>query len=321
METQTWLRTSVPVSETRTVRKLLEISDGNRVGLLTDGAKIFGLGHVQPSYDPGCQRIFEFHVVGDGQWLMRHANTVLLDVQFGKPRLPKARIDRERFVDTVARVFGPEGADPDGLWRLALATAEQAHGTMLVVSEAAEAEAARLSAQAILIDESMLSTELLRQATGIDGAVLFAPDGTCHALGVILDGTASAQGDRSRGARYNSAVRYLASAHAPTMIVLVSEDGMIDVLPRLHPRISRRTLEEAIERSRRLTSADEVDTELRADAFEQLEKLAFYLSAEQCELINRLEAEYQDHQLASGGFKIERKPFKPHPALDDSYFL
>jgi hypothetical protein len=96
---------------------------------------------------------------------------------------------------------------------------------------------------------------------------------------------------------------------------------MIDVLPRLHPRISRTMLEQAIERYRRLTTADEVDLELRADAFERLEELAFYLSAEQCDLINKLELEFQEGQLASGGLKIVRSPLRPDPALDKSYFV
>jgi hypothetical protein len=61
------------------------------------------------------------------------------------------------------------------------------------VARAKALEAARLSAQATLIEPALLSPELLRQATGIDGAVLFDPDGTCHALGVILDGTATAK--------------------------------------------------------------------------------------------------------------------------------
>jgi hypothetical protein len=315
------LRSPVRLSDTRAVRKMLEISDRSRVALLSDGTNIFGLGHVRSSYTPDSERIFDFHVVGDGNWLMQHARTVLLTVEFGNPRLPKSRIDREQFVDTATRVFAAHLVDAERLWQLALVASEQAHGTMLVVSEAAATEAERLAAQAIVVDKADLSPELLYRATSIDGAVLFAPDGTCYALGVILDGTATDEGDRSRGSRFNSAVRYLSSATAPAMIVLVSEDGMIDVLPRLHPRISRTMLDEAIERYRRLTCAGEVDMELRAEAFQRIEHLAFYLSAEQCELINRLESEFQERQLAEGGFGIVHQPFNPNPALDDSYFL
>lgn len=316
------LQQPVALSETRTVRKLLEISDRDRISLLTDGSKIYGLGRVEASYLPSTQKVFELDVVGSGQWTMRHAGAPLLTVEFGQPHLPKDRIDRKRFADTVSRLFkdSSPAADTERLWSLAHAAAEQAHGTMLVITESAGETAARLSAQAIGIEETELSPELLQQATSIDGAVLFAPDGTCHAIGVILDGRASSEGDRSRGARYNSAVRYLSGASSPTMIVLVSEDGMINVLPELHPRISRETLANAIEIYRMHTTAEEVDAELRADAWDRLEELAFYLSEEQCDLINELETKYQDDQLAGGHIALTGRKFTRQPAMNDSYF-
>lgn len=315
------LRRPVRIAETRTLRKLLEISDRDKLGLLTDGHAVFGLGHVESSYGPADERIFEFHVVGQGQWLMRHGRDVLFETEFGRPRLRKDRMDKARFMDTVDRVFESGGADGAKLWELAQAAADQAHGTMLVISDAAADEATRLAAQAIVIESVPLSTEVLRQATGIDGAVLFSPDGTCHALGVILDGTASDDGDRARGARFNSALRYLTRPAAPTMIVLVSEDGMIDVLPRLRPRVSRQLIERALASYQRLTTADEVDGEMRSDAFDRLQDLAFYLTPEQCDLVNRLEAEYQQRQFDSGGIMISGRVLQPNPDMDDAYFI
>jgi DisA bacterial checkpoint controller nucleotide-binding len=315
------LRSPVRIGETRGLRKLLEISDRDKLGLLTDGRVIFGLGHVEASYDPAGERIFEFHIVGQGRWLMRHGGDVLFEAEFGQPKLRKERMDKARFADTVERIFAQVNADSENLWKLADAAAEQAHGTMLVISDKAAEEAARLSAQAILIEPESLSPELLRRATGIDGAVLFAPDGTCYALGVILDGSASDQGDRARGARFNSALRYLAQPAVATMIVLVSEDGMIDVLPRLRPRISRRTVERALASYQRLTQGDEVDGEMRADAYDRLKELAFYLTSEQCEMVNRLEAEYQRRRLESGGFAITGRALTPDPDMNESYFI
>lgn len=315
------LRSPVRVAETRALRKMLEISDRDRLGLVTDGHAIVALGHVELSYDPRDERIFEFHVVGQGQWLMRHGQDVLFEAEFGEPRLRKERIDKAKFVDAVERLFGQGEAESEKLWDFALAAADQAHGTMLVITAAVVEEAERLSAQAILIEPEQLSPELLRQATGIDGAVLFAPDGTCHAFGVILDGTASDQGDRARGARFNSALRYLTMPAAATMIVLVSEDGMIDVLPRLQPRISRRTVEEALVRYELLTTSSEDDAEIRADAYDRLKELEFYLSPEQCERINQLEAAYQQRRLDSGGIAVTGPSLKSSSAMNDSYFL
>lgn len=59
---------------------------------------------------------------------------------------------------------------------------------------------------------------------------------------------------------------------------------------------------------------------MRADAYDRLHDLAFYLTAEQCALVNRLEDAYQQRQLESGGFRISGQALSPPPDMDDSYF-
>ena len=44
--------------------------------------------------------------------------------------------------------------------------------------------------------------------------------------------------------------------------------------------------------------------EMRANALERLEQLRFYLNAEQCALINELEARLPRRRLAEGGFML-----------------
>ena len=129
-------------------------------------------------------------------------------VEFGTPKLPKQQLQPERFDDICSRIFGEYDRKP--LWNLAEAAQHAEHGTMLVISAQADLEATRLGRQATPI-EPTLADRFIKQVTGIDGAVLVDPFGRCHAIGVILDGTAATEGDRSRGARYNSAVKYLAS--------------------------------------------------------------------------------------------------------------
>ena len=86
---------------------------------------------------------------------------------------------------------------------------------------------------------------LIKPITAIDGAVMCDFDGVCHAIGVILDGMTiggsqegSAQGaieskkleeDISRGARYNSAIRYK-NANPCSIICIVSEDGDVNII-------------------------------------------------------------------------------------------
>jgi hypothetical protein len=71
--------------------------------------------------------------------------------------------------------------------------------------------------------------------TDIDGAILLDEQGTCHAIGVILDGRVSEQGtlvgNRGRGARYNTALRYADDERCPRSLILVrSDDGMLDFI-------------------------------------------------------------------------------------------
>ena len=102
---------------------------------------------------------------------------------------------------------------------------------MLVISESAAEEAQRLSVQGTPLVPCALTPELLRNLTPIDGAVILTPKGICHAIGTILDGRATEKGNPARGARFNSAVRYVESRSAPCLAVVVSEDGGIDLIP------------------------------------------------------------------------------------------
>jgi hypothetical protein len=118
--------------------------------------------------------------------------------EFGAPRLPKQQLQRGRLDPVCSRVLGEY--DGDALWALADASKGAEHGTMLVISQRAADAAQRLASQAILIGPATLDRSLVSKVTGIDGSVLVDPAGDCYAIGVILDGTATSQGDRSRGA-------------------------------------------------------------------------------------------------------------------------
>jgi hypothetical protein len=130
----------------------------------------------------------------------------------------------------LERVF--PGRDVNHLVTLADAVIAQPHGAMLVVTPSAAGEAVRLAKQATVVEPFALTPELIDMVTAIDGAVLIDLDGTCHAIGVILDGLASDRCTSARGARYNSGVRYAYQAGKTDRVVLVkSEDGMVNVLP------------------------------------------------------------------------------------------
>src|SRR5690606_32013578 len=87
-----------------------------------------------------------------------------------------------------------------------------------------------LTKQSFKVKPFRMTPELMHMVTNIDGAVLLSPSSECHAIGVILDGLASERGEPSRGSRFNSALRYAESNNSPCLTVVVSEDGIVNLI-------------------------------------------------------------------------------------------
>jgi hypothetical protein len=316
---------AVSVRATRELRKVLEMSAPG-LGLLCDGADVYGMGRVNPDFDPSDEDAFLVTVVGRGSWEFvvpagrASPAKPLLRVDNGQARLPQDRLSKGKFLDSVGRLFpdAPNGS-AELLWDLAQACAEQAHGTMLVVHPSASEEGARLQPQALTIEPTHPSPEALLAMTSIDGAVLVAPDAHCHAVGVILDGIATGTGDPARGARYNSAVRYLAGKGEGALIIIVSEDGMINLLPDLRPRRKREDVERAVQRLR-AASERSPDYEAFHALVRHVESLQFYLNQEQCDVVNAARKTVEEYRSQTGMY-IHFEQMKPDPAMNDSYWL
>jgi hypothetical protein len=224
------LERPIDLRDYRTVRKVLEIADAGLHLLCSDG-EVRGFGDSGDDGDGDDSYLIAF--AGQHHWRLLHGAQVAMEVRFGQPSLPKQRLEQGPFAARVAAVF-PEmsESDRDALWALVDEATRQRHGTMVVVSAGAASEAIRLGTQAIPTTARPLTPALMRHVTAIDGAVLLDPRHHCHAIGAILDGLASSAGDPARGARYNSAIRYVASSPHPCLAIVVSEDGMIDVITR-----------------------------------------------------------------------------------------
>jgi hypothetical protein len=300
------LRAPVAISETRTLRKLLETSSFRGDSLLTDGKEVYGLGRKRADYPEASESVFRLLVLGDGVWELRHASV----------RLPPERLD-----DVCGRVF--REYDSEALWALATSARKAEHGTMLVISERAADEAARLESQALTIEPTWLDDSLVAKVISIDGAVLVDPSGYCHAIGVILDGTANSAGDRSRGARYNSAVKYLASAaDTPTVILLVSEDGMINLLPDLRPRMRRADRDAMLAELRTAAAIEPVHPEHFYKAYRRVEAKAFYFSREQISEVNALMDDHWERRMAEGAnIRMFEAPLRADPEMTDEYLI
>lgn len=221
------------LSDFRAVRKLLEMANGD-ISLLADGEKVYALGRQVGAYDGSREDLFCIHFVTHYAWEFEHAGQVLLRARYGLPTLPRPRLNKLRLKRDLKRTFAslvkPEKITR--LWEVVLEASRQPKGTLLVITTEALAEADRLKLQCTLIEPVPLTPLITQLVTAIDGAVLLDPEGYCYSIGVILDGKASGHGTSTRGARYNSAVRYVESSPYPCLVVVVSEDGMVDVLTK-----------------------------------------------------------------------------------------
>ncbi|WP_257150874.1 DNA integrity scanning protein DisA nucleotide-binding domain protein [Bacillus toyonensis] len=219
----------INLSHHRAIRKLLEMTNENTY-LLADGEKVYGLGHIK-EYDPALEEIFIIKFQKHFLWQLVHANQILMEVEYRHPRIPKDKINRESFVDNFYRIFSNVNEDEiNTVWDTILSASNQKHGTMVVITNKAKEEAERLGSQCLKIAPTYIDSEIMELVTSIDGAVLIEPNGQCVALGVILDGISTNRGDSSRGARYNSAVRYLETQTNECLIIVISEDGYINLI-------------------------------------------------------------------------------------------
>ncbi|OMF12207.1 hypothetical protein BK131_19625 [Paenibacillus amylolyticus] len=239
--------------------------------LISDGNWVYGVGEIEwdklketTSFRIDFKGISKYNLVSinfdqspnvagelilEGEKTIYRSNTdyeltyqTLVSVMFKNPKIGEEGYTSERMVAILREMFQGEDdalasdkiSDLDEIIRKAR---EQHHGTMVVItdSDTAEEELDILRKQSTLIEPCVVHPDHIKFLTAIDGAIYFDTEAKCHAIGVILDGIAQPElGDASRGARFNSAYRYyskLESEGKKCVIVIISEDGMIDVIP------------------------------------------------------------------------------------------
>ena len=191
---------------------------------------------------------------------------------------------------------------------------------VIVVSKDPEAETTRLSGEGMPIEHDYLEPEDVIRLGSVDGAVILGLDGRCHTFGVILDEVASEGGDRARGARFNSSVRYQNMETAPSPIIVLSDDGTIDLLPRLMPRVHREEVAAAVDAFCQCCESTPVDGERFARLYDRVKRLEFYLNEEQCQRVNECHEQEMNRRVESGENRITERKLQPNPRMDGSYF-
>ncbi len=302
----------------RAVRKLLQLAEPGE-GLICDSAHILGVGALRKNYDASNEDLFCVEFVGHAKWELTHAGVALMRVEHGVPQLPKKLAQVKRFCEGFARLFPNAGNKQMGCMnRVASAATELTHGTIIIVAEDAATEAARFGNQCTIVDPQPLTDNLLEKASRIDGAILVSPDGACYAIGVILDGQVSDKGTSDRGARYNSTVRYVLGSRTARIGLVVSDDGMVDIVPEWRPRISRQEIGRRLESLRTVVGDQTVNQREMNKLTKWIKDQGFYLSSEQCDEVNGLIAEAERKSDRSAAWIVYQQ-FVPHPDMNDTY--
>lgn len=305
----------VPFREHRWSRKVLQLASSENL-LIADCEKIYGLGNIASGIDPWTsQSVFEIEFLDHCFWRLSCGGNVMLVSEYGAPSLPQEAFPKDRLLDTYRRLFPTAHEDDVDRFSALFGTAvEQRHGSMLVVASDAEPEANRLQGQGTRIKPMKLTPDLYRQVSGIDGTVVIDPHGICHAIGVILDGPAGSECTPSRGARYNSGIRYVSSSNAPRLAVIVSDDQTVDVIPVLRPRVKRSVLE------LKIAELEAVAPEEEHSPLRWLSQHRFYLTQEQCSRINNVLERIRNEPMEVGEIRIKWMEFSPDPNCNESYF-
>ncbi|MEC4004831.1 diadenylate cyclase [Flavobacterium sp. SUN052] len=317
------LKNPIRIRDYRKVRKFLEISDFDS-SLICDSALIYGLGELRGKYNPKEESLFVINFTSHFKWELTHDNNPLMVVEYREPRLPEEKINREKFYLDFPRLFQSISKDQiDDLWDLSLEATKQKHGTMLVISDEALNESERLGKQSFPLKPLKLTDKVIQQITAIDGAVLLDRDSNCHAIGVILDGIATEKGDASRGARYNSAIRYYEQfgQNKSLIIVIISEDGMINLIPDLKPQIKRSSIVESIEEFKNILNLDNLNHKSFNYGMTHFQTINFYLTEEECEQINitrkLIEEKFKKDLIM---VHIVYEDLKSNPDMNESYY-
>ena len=210
------------------IRKLLEMAKKNMSLLMNEDGKIYAMGKMIDN--PSCE-YYEISFDGFFKWTLYKNKEKLLCYENMIPMIPDKEIGiSNKNLELLKRTF--DISDTSKFEKIIQKAVSQKHGTIVVFAENAMDEASRLEESGISITPTDISTGMLvEEITSIDGALICDVDGICYSIGTILDGIKSERTDSSRGARYNSAIRYIEKQkknQKKTFIVVVSEDGYVN---------------------------------------------------------------------------------------------
>lgn len=211
------------------IRKLLEVTNEKESLLINKNGEAFAIGSLTNKPNRKYCRInfknylsWDYYENGKLYLSFKNMSPIIPENTSGLRQKDKSLLDKT-FSKGKKRVMQD----------IIESAIKQKNGTIVVFMEQAKKEVQRLKNSSIVISPVRLNDEQIERATSIDGAIIFDDKGRCYAIGTILDGEISDDMDMSRGARYNSAVRYMnmqKNRGNRTFIAIISEDGYVDCI-------------------------------------------------------------------------------------------
>ena len=299
------------------IRKLLEMTS-NELYLQHDGEYITKL--IEINNNKLIQENFiTINFVGLNEWKLTIGLQTPLSIKNGKiTSLTDKKIEME-FSDILPRKFPDISSEQiKKLWNIIKICMKQKSGTLVIISDDCETEYNRLKNTAINIKPACIDNKLFRHLTSIDGAIMLDLDGVCYSVGMILDGDIEEYGDMSRGSRYNSAIRYI-NTNLKSIAIIVSEDKIVDIYPKLPKPISKNVFKIYYDDLIFVLSQATADNTKILKSLKTIMDNQFYLSQDQCNVINEHIQKFPDESL----FTSENKKinFKHNPHMKSLIFF
>ncbi|MBO5159532.1 MAG: diadenylate cyclase [Lachnospiraceae bacterium] len=177
------------------------------------------------------------HIIRHMVWKMKIFDEPLVYYRCGKYLIDDETFILDIFKEKYKNIFG-NSQDDLKISELVKAAMKQVHGTTLTILEERKAKSQAIAltrySTGIRIEKKTLTVKDVESISSIDGAMLISSAGNCYGIGMIFDSKVSAAGDSSRGARFNSARKYMKycknKLKTKAIAVVVSEDKTVDVI-------------------------------------------------------------------------------------------
>lgn len=218
----------------RIIRKLLEMGNARQY-LVARKRKNSDWEIVGLCSKDNIHRGIAFRIIRHMVWYMEVAGKKAVYYKCGRYALECEEFTKREFKAKYKKVFNKECSKD--LMEILEGAMVQEHGTVVVILDHnhlySEVKRLLTVSTGIEVEGITLKAEYIHNITTIDGAVIFDESGICYAIGVILDGSASIEGNPERGARFNSTLNYVKTCEKSgkrALALVVSEDRNVDIL-------------------------------------------------------------------------------------------